>query len=1413
MAQTMECVRFRKDAEQSLRPLPFDDDCLKYLFSISSSTSKKELVELLGDFCPEWKTREIEALSSRLLALTPTATAAKAKTSSSSNVRVEAAPTSSSFATGDDLDDNEMLLLQDDGDFEGPPAPRKVARAPAPAARGPPPQEVDYEADELLARMLQEEEEQNAGFERHAREGGGKRGKREFRKLNISYQVRNENQPLAGLSMAAPSSLADTLRARRQQMSTDQIMNPAFFGPALGQGSQQNTASPFGYSQPEEQSVTWAERAQIAQEKRQEMSREAPAVQEKLAPSSPGQAPQAPPKPRKRNIQLTLKASTGQEYIVEVEDSESVRGLKQKIEKQYGHALVKQKLLLNGRALGDMESLRSLSLADGQEMHLVLPVEQASKKSKSGKPMPMSFDNMKGKVMELPPEQIQTMQSSQHGRIMSEEDALEAALAASLQESSSKHSAKVAAQNLPIDAPVTVDMNLEDESITVETADTEFLADVPIADSKLATQVKRAKEISDELFDEDMISKVSKRSGLRLTLLVTKNKHRSVVGYSIYKFRNRVLSVGQLAIDTQQQGRGHGRRFVKWLVQLARKQSCELVVLSSLAETMKFYQRLGFKRHTIKLEGEDYVPGQVYMEYRCSKKTKGLPPAGQPDIPSKSTFEPPAPFDPASRKANQPSASQVAAGKLAGVPQRGSDAVSRETLTREIFIALDKDRDNHLSATEMLPFARFTGFDGGEDEWKDEFDLLCSESGGNPSVGVDADLLLTLVNDESDNGCYCTDEELRDIHKKVGAVSGVTQHAPEASQSEDEPRITSYRGQLVKEIFQLLDRDGVGRLNGSDMLVFARETGFDGSAEDWEEEYQLLCSDAGGMGINLQHLMKLIDDQSDDGCYCTDEELQAMHKKLTATRPTSNVVPAARPPPGTSSTPTSEPQKSQPATTNTQMHSSTSSRSATIKDLFLLLDIDRDGFLSAEEMLLFACHTGFEGSLDEWTDEFNILCGEAGGDPKVGVDLTLLETLIDDESDNGCYCTDEELEEMLSKIPQELKAKAKETEVKAKAQAPKPATPTSFAAQENGYSKTPTRTESLPASQQNRTLQAYEKPQPVTTKSQLYKCEECQQMKKDGEVDPDDGRWYCSDCWRLFEGVDEKDELSEPVPFSAPTVPATTLPAREEKTTQPPSSRIKSIRDLFSLLDKNRNGYLDVNELRVFATFQGFDGTAEEWKMDYEELCKEYRLDNTWGVPRESFEVMLEDTSDSGCYCDDDEIMGFLQQLQSTTSNSTGAKVPAHASSGSSFAGPPGLESEALDTQSKQRNQKTPLRLPNEHSWQSQNTWWQGKGQEAAWWQHGQQDDSWNDENDWCQDGWKAEDTWTKEDASWWPDSEQKSSQAERDPWHDDSDPWQNDSGADPWQQGKNQQGAKGKNSGDKGKGKGSRPARTQHRR
>jgi len=85
----------------------------------------------------------------------------------------------------------------------------------------------------------------------------------------------------------------------------------------------------------------------------------------------------------------------------------------------------------------------------------------------------------------------------------------------------------------------------------------------------------------------------------------------------------------------------------------------------------------------------------------------------------------------------------------------------RSELIRAVFRACDADGNGRLTKDELERFAVHTGFDGGKDDWAEEYIILCEERSCNPSEGLCARRFVELVNDDTETGCPCTDEELR----------------------------------------------------------------------------------------------------------------------------------------------------------------------------------------------------------------------------------------------------------------------------------------------------------------------------------------------------------------------------------------------------------------------------------------------------------------------------------------------------------------------------------------------------------------------------------------------------------------------------------------------------------------------------
>lgn len=139
--------------------------------------------------------------------------------------------------------------------------------------------------------------------------------------------------------------------------------------------------------------------------------------------------------------------------------------------------------------------------------------------------------------------------------------------------------------------------------------------------------IKQVEDCSEVAFGGNCLDMISKKSKFKLGILSTPTG--DMLGFVIYKFnRNaRSLTIGKVAVRLEFRGQGYGKRIVKEVVKLAKKDKMiDFVSLSALPEAIKFYKRLNFKAfEDIKLsednlmEGEEFVEGQVYMEFKTGR--------------------------------------------------------------------------------------------------------------------------------------------------------------------------------------------------------------------------------------------------------------------------------------------------------------------------------------------------------------------------------------------------------------------------------------------------------------------------------------------------------------------------------------------------------------------------------------------------------------------------------------------------------------------------------------------------------------------------------------------------------------------------------------------------------------------------
>jgi ribosomal protein S18 acetylase RimI-like enzyme len=146
--------------------------------------------------------------------------------------------------------------------------------------------------------------------------------------------------------------------------------------------------------------------------------------------------------------------------------------------------------------------------------------------------------------------------------------------------------------------------------------------------------LSQAAELSQQHFHEDALAHVNKKTGYRF-LLYCSEDYQDLWGFAVYKLKpgTGTLAIAKLAVPSCYRGLGFGTAIVKEMIRVGKANALESVALSSLPEAIAFYTRLGFKKHDGVVlpaeEGQQYVEGQVFMDFRLRKAAKGKGPGSK----------------------------------------------------------------------------------------------------------------------------------------------------------------------------------------------------------------------------------------------------------------------------------------------------------------------------------------------------------------------------------------------------------------------------------------------------------------------------------------------------------------------------------------------------------------------------------------------------------------------------------------------------------------------------------------------------------------------------------------------------------------------------------------------------------------
>lgn len=278
-----------------------------------------------------------------------------------------------------------------------------------------------------------------------------------------------------------------------------------------------------------------------------------------------------------------------------------------------------------------------------------------------------------------------------------------------------------------------------------------------------------------------------------------------------------------------------------------------------------------------------------------------------------------------------------------------------------VFLELDTDRDGYLVSSDLHRFARLTGFDGDAASWQEEYNMLCREHGVLPRDGLNRKTFCAVVDVNSEEGCPCTDSELKTILRQLHAST-----AGEAAVAQITPVVAPpARNEVAKDpVAKVEPRTSHHKQADPEPVAAACE----------EEEL-------GFWG-----------------------EPEAAVPEAPVKVDSPKHVPAAQP-------------KVDDAPTRSNRFGKPFQRAPLIKAIFIALDLDADGLLCCDELRHFAEMSGFDGSDEEWGTEFRLLSEEWNTESSGGIDQAVFAEMVNEKSNSGCYCTDQELQAIGKKLP------------------------------------------------------------------------------------------------------------------------------------------------------------------------------------------------------------------------------------------------------------------------------------------------------------------------------------------------------------------------------------------------------------
>ncbi|CAJ1394051.1 unnamed protein product [Effrenium voratum] len=539
------------------------------------------------------------------------------------------------------------------------------------------------------------------------------------------------------------------------------------------------------------------------------------------------------------------------------------------------------------------------------------------------------------------------------------------------------------------------------------------------------------------------------------------------------------------------------------------------------------------------------------------------------------------------------------------------DKMGRSELVNSLFTMLDEHRKSRLGSSELHAFAERTGFDGEEEEWTSQFQAMAETFGWEDGLVSRSQFAEFLGDDEEHS-----DDELRRVllslqlqQRRTSKRASATSWSRRSFVQPDASTMT--RRSLVDAIFHCLDPENNQTLDAAAIRTYAEETGFEGSDEDWAQQFEAMRSHFGWSqtGISSRQFLEFVEEEDDTD----DEELREVLEHLRARQRRSR--------------------RSSSAVSRSSVKSwgrrsfadADMSRPSLIGAIFRKLDAGQG--LNSHELLRFARLSGFTGDDEEWAEQFEAICESYSWSNSAAISRSDFFDFVGDEEENSTA----ELREVFKSL-QQGEDDLRESLVKR-----------IFAVLADSSKL---RGEGL---ERFARLRAFD-----GSKAQWQ--EEFQAMCQHFNWNPAAG----ISLVQFQDFLSDEDEntdaelrdilakLQTPVSVSQPRSSGSgsewrrrsfVVKLQEEELRS--LGREELIDAIFSQLDKKKEQILGESELETYARLTGFSGSEEDWRQQYAEMCSHYGWDDS-GTSREQFYELVGDPDETS----QEELTTMLLELR-----------------------------------------------------------------------------------------------------------------------------------------------------------------------